>query len=100
MDPLLIVGAASSIVSILDIATRYIGSLPELQRRRTEADWIVGLLVGQLATFKAVLEQIYEWIAPSLNAALQSRQLFMDFDTSLESCHLLISVIKSHVSSL
>ena len=100
MDPFSIVGAASSIVNLLDIASRCIVSLRELQQRWSGVDWTVGLLVGQLATFRAALEQIHEWIASSLDAAPQHHQLVMDLDAALGSCHLLISVIDNHVSSL
>lgn len=100
MDPLSIVGAASSIVSILDIAMRCIGSLRILQQRWYEADWTVSLLVGQLTTLKVALEQIHEWIASSLDPVPQHYQLVLDLDASLESCHLLVSIIDRHVSSL
>jgi len=100
MEPLSIVGAVSSIVSIIDVATRCISSLRALQQRWTGADWTVNLLVGQLVTLKAALDQIREWSATNLSTEPQHHQLVMDLDTSLESCRLLISVIDSHVSSL
>lgn len=100
MEPLSIVGTASSIVSIIDIATRCISSLRALQQRWVGADWTVNLLVGQLVTVKAALDQIREWSDTNLSKEPQHHQLVMDLDTSLESCRLLISVIDSHVSGL
>jgi len=100
MEPLSIVGAVSSIVTIVEVATRCISSLRALQQRWTGADWTVNLLVGQLVTLKAALDQIREWSAENLSTEPQHHQLVMDLDTSLESCRILISVIDSHVSSL
>jgi len=100
MEPLSIVGAVSSIVSIIDVATRCISSLRALQQRWTGADWTVNLLVGQLVTLKAALDQIHGWSAKDLGTGPRHHQLVMDLDTSLESCRLLVSVIDSQVSSL
>lgn len=100
MEPLSIVGAVSSIVAIIEVATRCISSLRALQQRWTGADWTVNLLVLQLATLKAALDQIREWSAENLSTEPQHHQLVMDLDTSLESCKILIAVIDSHVSTL
>ena len=52
-----IVGAACSIVSIVKIATRWIGSLGASQQRWIGADMTISLLARQPTALKAVLDQ-------------------------------------------
>ena len=100
MEPLSVIGAASSIISIVDIATRCISSLRSLQQQWKGADITVSLLVGQLTTLKTALDQIYEWMTTILDGESQHHQLVMDLDASLKSCKLLVSFIDGHITSL
>ena len=100
MDPLSVLGAAGAVVGIIDVATRSINSLRRLQQQWSGADLTVSLLVGQLNTLNAALNQISEWMSTSLETVPQHHQLTIDLDASLESCKTLILFIDSHLSRL
>ena len=100
MDPVSIVGLAGSVLGTIDIMTRSIISLRHLQQQWKGADLTVSLLIGQLATLKAALQQISHWISISLAAGPQYHQLVTDLDSALESCALLIVFIDNHLSRL
>ncbi|KAE8421413.1 G-protein alpha subunit-domain-containing protein [Aspergillus pseudocaelatus] len=58
MDPLSIVGAVGSILGIIDLATRSIKALTDLQGRYTSIGLRARVLIGQLSTLNAALGQI------------------------------------------
>ena len=99
MDPLTIVGAVGSVLGIIDVAARCIGSLRALQQRWTNADITVSLLIGQMSTLKAALDQIQEMTETNSWAISQDHQLVMDLDASVKSCQVLVSFIDKHVSN-
>lgn len=100
MEALTILGAASSVISVLDVATRCIHSLRAFKQHWDDTDMTVTLLIGQISTLKAALSQISEWMSTSTGAAPQHHQLIMDLEVSLHSCRLLIAFIDDHLSSL
>lgn len=99
MDPISAIGLASSILGIVDVATRSISALRALQQRWKTADLTISLLISQLSTLKAALSQIEGWILTSLNA-VQHYQLVMDLGASLESCETLLLFIDGQLSYL
>ena len=100
MEPLSILGAASSIVSIIDIASRCISSLHALQQRWKDADITVALIMGQISTLKAALEQISQWMHTDADTLLSHYQLVMDLELALHSSRLSITFIHDHVTTL
>lgn len=92
MDPVSAIGLAGSIVGIIDVAARSISALRALQQRWKTADLTISLLISQLTTLRAALNQIKEWISTSLNANYHY-QLVMDLGASLESCESLLLFI-------
>ena len=100
MDPVSIIGVVGSIVSVIDVVTRNLIYLRRLQQQWTMADMTITLLIGHLATLKAALNQISEWIGTSLSSMPQHHQLVMDLTMSLESCKLLVLFMNSHIDRL
>ena len=100
MEALSILGTTSSIISILDVASRCIKSLRAFKQHWDDADMTINLLVGQISTLKAALEQISNWMSTSVNAAPQHHQLLIHLEQSLYSCRILISFTNDHTSSL
>ena len=100
MDPLSAVGLVGSIISIVDVVTRSISSLRTLHGRWKSADLTVSLLIGQLTTLKAALDQISQWMSSNLNSSSQHHQLTIDMTSSLQSCEALISFLNDHISRL
>lgn len=84
MDPISIIGLASSIVSIIDVVTKSLKALNELRLRWLEANLALMLLITQLGTLKAAPGQIAEWMSSSLAAdPHQHYQLIIDLESAL-----------------
>ena len=58
MEPISAIGLGASVIGTLDIVTRTTSALRQLQQRWKSADMTVSLLVAELTTLKAVLNQI------------------------------------------
>ena len=100
MDPVSAIGLAGSVIGIIDVAAKSISSLRKLQERWKAADLTISLLVGQLTTLKAALEQISAWISRSLDGNEQHHQLVLSFETTMQSCKLLLHVLDGQLSEL
>lgn len=100
MEAISLIGFASSVLSIVDIVTRTIIHLRDLQSRWKAVSLTVKLLLGQLTVLKAALTRISEWISTGLIGVVQHYQLVIDHETSLESCNILLSYIHEHLSRL
>ena len=100
MEPLSILGAAGSIVSIIDVATRCISSLRTLQQRWKDADMAVALLMGEISTLKTALEQISQWMQTDADKLLSHYQLVMDLELALHSSRLSITFIHDRFTTL
>ena len=100
MDPVSVIGLGASIIGITDVVTRTLSALRQLQQRWKTADVTVGLLVSQLTTLKAALNQISDWVNQRLEGAIQHHQLVMDLESSMQSCNLLVSLMDSYISEL
>lgn len=100
MDPLSGIAVASSILSVIDILTRSLKSLADLQPRFERADFKVSLLIGQLSTLKAALNQINDLVGTSLAGISQHEQLVIDLATSLDCCEAVTVVLDDRLSGL
>ena len=100
MDPISVVGLAASLVTIVDMVAKSINSLHTLRTRYSNADLTIRLLIGQLGTLKAALNQISEWITSSLIDVPRHEQLVLDLMNSIEGCEVLLSLLNDNISSL
>lgn len=100
MDPISAVGLAGALVGIGDVLPRSIRSLISLQSRYRSSSLVVNLLIGQLTTLKAALNQITELVTGSLANTTLLQQLVADLQVSLESCHVLIFVLEERIEGL
>jgi hypothetical protein len=100
MDPVSAISLAASLVSIGDVLARSLRCLIDLQSRYRSASLIVNLLIGQLTTLKAAVNQITDWVTSSLFNSPTHEQVVADLETSLESCKLLILVLEERISQL
>ncbi|KAA6415288.1 MAG: guanine nucleotide-binding subunit alpha [Lasallia pustulata] len=100
MDPVSAIGLAGSALGIIDIVTRSVQTLQNLQKIYKDADLTVSLLIGQLSTLKAALCQISEWINTTLVNAPQHHQLVADLTISLDCCERLIRVLNARLHEL
>ncbi|EPE34221.1 Transducin (alpha subunit), insertion [Glarea lozoyensis ATCC 20868] len=100
MDPVSAIGLAASLVSVGDVLARSLQCLINLQSRYRSASLIVSLLIGQLTTLKAAVNQITDWVTTSLFNDPKHEQVVADLEISLESCKILILVLEERLSQL
>ena len=97
MEAISVIGLAGSVVGIVDVMTKSIIALKNLQTKWQVADWTVTSIIGHLTTLKAALNQISQWISSDLAAEPQHYQLVLDLGDALHSCKALILYIDSHL---
>lgn len=70
-----------------------------LQTKYKRADLTVSLLIGQLSTLRAALNQITEWITSSLAALHLNEQLVSDLTISINGCEFLVLALEDRIDS-
>lgn len=100
MDPTSAISLAGSVIGIVDVVSRTIKGLCDLRQRWKEADLTVTLLISQLTTLKAALNQIAEWISSSLATESSHHQLIIDLEGCLGSCDVLMRFVERYLSRL
>ena len=93
MDPISVMSLAGAVFGVIDVITRSVNYLLNLQTRYKKTDLKVSLLIGQLSTLRAALNQISALINTSLVGRPQHQQLVDDLKISIEGCKVLISVL-------
>jgi len=100
MDPASAIGLTGAIIGAMDVISRSISSLIDLQSRYKSADLKVNLLIRQLSTLKAALNQIAELIDANLVAVPRHQQLVDDLKTSVDCCEAVICALNDRLCSL
>lgn len=100
MEPVLAMGLTASVLGIIDVVTRSVQTLQNLQIKYKRADLTASLLIGQLSTLKAALFQISDLVNMDLVKAPQHRQLVADLTVSLDCCGVLIRVVDERLQDL
>lgn len=100
MEPVSIVGLANALLGTLDIIGRSVLSLNALRNRLKGADLTVTLLIGQLTTVNAALNQIHLWLDECSSDDANHYQLAIDLEIPLHGCHLLVGTIDDQISKL
>ncbi|RAQ65382.1 hypothetical protein COH20_012459 [Aspergillus flavus] len=102
MDPLSVVGAVGSILGIIDLATRSIKTLTDLQGRYTSIGLRAKILIGQLSTLNAALgqiKQVLDLLGPG-NPIGEDSQISLDITTSLSCCEAIMSLLDQRLSRM
>jgi hypothetical protein len=100
MDPITIIGTASSVASIVEVIAKTIGSLRALHDRWNGADLTILNLISQLSALRAALNKISEWITSDLSSNPQHHQLVIDLEDSVACCSMLIKFMDTQLSKL
>lgn len=100
MEVIASIGFATSIIQTTDVVARTINTLRKLQVRWKSTDLMVAQLIGHLATLKAALNQISNWVSGNVGKCPQNHQLTIDLEASIQSCHTLVSFMEDFLSSL
>ncbi|KAH7417740.1 hypothetical protein BKA64DRAFT_652786 [Cadophora sp. MPI-SDFR-AT-0126] len=97
-DPLTIVGTVASVGAIIELLSKSISTIRELQAQWQVADLATLSLGSQMGVLKAALTKIQEWIETGPSEA--HHQLIMDLDSSLLCCKTLVGKIDAQLSAL
>lgn len=97
MDPASAIGVASAVLSIVNLISKSVASLSDLHSRFNAADLRVSLLIGQLSTVKAALNQIAKLLEGPYGA-LRDSQLMSDFSSSLGCVQAVVVVLDDKIS--
>lgn len=97
MDPASAIGVASAVLAIVNIIAKNVVSLSDLQVKYNTADLKVGLLIGQLSTIKAALNQIAGLFENDIRV-LRDTGLIHDLSTSLGCVEAVVVVLDDKIS--
>lgn len=97
MDPASAIGVASAVLSIVNLIAKSVASLSDLQSRYNAADLKVSLLIGQLSTIKASLNQMTKLLEGD-HGVLRDPELIGDFSTSLGCVEAVVVVLDEKIS--
>ena len=98
-EALAAIGGAASILSIIDVLARSIGTINDLRQEWETADFTVLDLLAQLRAIRAALAEIHRWT--NGDAGLEPHhQLQMDLDDSVTWCSILADMIDKLLSDL
>jgi hypothetical protein len=100
MDPVSAIGLVGAIIGVVDVISRNISTLKDLQSRYKIAGLKVSLLIGQLSTLQAAFKQIVELMNTSIIATFCYRQLVDDLKASLDCCEAVILLLEERLSAL
>jgi hypothetical protein len=100
MDPISIIGLTGSLISIGEVITKSIKHLIDLHSRYQNASLAVTLLIGQLTTVKAALQEVLTWIKSSLEGITEHELLVKDLDTSIGSCKIVVAFLDERINLL
>ena len=98
MDPVSILSAAASAITVIQLCTKSLDTLRQLQNRYTNADLTIRLLITQLSTLKTALRQISEWITTSVDTVPQDVEV--DLAMSLDGCRFLVEGLNERLGLL
>lgn len=96
MDPASAIGIASAVLSVANLLAKNITALSDLQSRYGAADLKISLLIGQLSTIKAALNQIAKLLEG--NRSIRDNELISDFSLSLECVEAVVVILDDKVS--
>ena len=97
-DPLTVVGAAASCMSVVELLGKSISRTYKLLSQWKDADLELYSLVTQLVSLKAALDKIKAWTESDVAAS--HHQLIMDLDSSVTCCGVLVNKIDVFLSEL
>ncbi|KAL4886565.1 G-protein alpha subunit-domain-containing protein [Aspergillus karnatakaensis] len=102
MDPLSVISVVGSILGIIDLATRSIHTLSDLQERYTSIGLTSKILIGQLSTLNAALgqiKQLLDVLAPAGHNGSVS-QISVDITNSLDCCQAIMAPLDQKLSAM
>lgn len=99
MDPVSAIGLVGSVVGIIDVITKSVAYLSGLHSSYKIADLKVRLLIGQLSTLKAALDQVANLINSRPNIP-RDHKLVSDLSIALTCVEAVIFAVDDQLSDL
>lgn len=99
MDPVSAIGLVGSVVGIVDVITKSVAYLSGLQSSYKIVDLKVRLLVGQLSTLKAALDQVVDLINAKPDIP-RDKKLVNDLSVALACVEAVIFAVDERLSDL
>ncbi|OTA57547.1 P-loop containing nucleoside triphosphate hydrolase protein [Hypoxylon sp. EC38] len=99
MDPVSAIGLVGAFVGIADTTAKCMRTLFDLKSQYKFIDFKIDLLLGQLSSFKAVLNKIADFPSSSLTTS-NDEQLFSELSITSQGCEAIISVLDERLTSL
>lgn len=99
MDPVSAIGLVGSVVGIVDVITKSVAYLSGLQSSYKIADLKVKLLIGQLSTLKAALDEVARLI-DSRPGIPRDNKMVNDLSVALTCVEAVISAVDDRLSDL
>lgn len=96
-DPLSALGAAASIITIVEILSKSISLLDTVTSQWNTADLALNSLNSQLRGLNGALGEIHKWQESVVEL---HHQLDMDLKCSLDCCHVLVSKVYEEIAHL
>jgi hypothetical protein len=101
VDPLTFIGAAASIVGIVEALAKTVSTLHELHNRWKEADFTFVGLIAQLTALKAALTKLQGWMDAGLDEGQDPyHQLVIDLELNIACCKMLVHKMDAEVLEL
>lgn len=97
-EVLAVIGTIGAVCNIVDVISKTITLISDVQSRWKTADLALLSLTTQLTTLRAALREIQTWLES--DTQIMHHQLTMDLDASLSCCRLLINELEAHFARL
>jgi hypothetical protein len=97
-DPVSIIGAVGSVLTIIDVVSKAIKCINEHRGRWKEADFTFLSLISQLGALRVALVKIQEWM--DRQDEEPHHQLVMDLNNAISFCQMLAIKLDAVVGEL
>jgi hypothetical protein len=97
-EALAVIGAVGAVCNIVDVISKTITLIGDVQSRWKLADLALMSLASQLTALRAALTEIEKWLRA--NSQEMHHQLVMDLDVSLSCCHALAAELEKFFTRL
>lgn len=97
-EALAVIGTVGAVCNIIDVISKTITLVSDIQSRWKTADLALLSLASQLTALRAALREIQTWLKN--NSQSIHHQLTMDLDVSLSCCRLLVIELEAFFTRL
>jgi hypothetical protein len=101
MDPASLVGVLSAAGGIVSLIVQTVKKLSELRQRFQEANVTIRLLMSELLTVRAALQQVDDWTRFNLTPSSEIQEdLRSAFEISIDGCTMAMELLADEVDQL